>query len=466
MPKFLVRHPEKGEISFALSGERITVGRDDDNTIQIGHPTVSGHHAELVALNGHYVMRDLKSTNHCLLEGEIFVEAELDRPYRIALGSVECEYIPDDADSTPEQLDTLRKAVGLLRRQNDELIAKVSEQQRQIKIFGTARLFTPAEGADMASLREQVKSQAAERDQLSAENQALRKEIEQMCAMVSASSDSRALKETLAVRFKGRSGEKSGAIASASDGKLDGTAPMAPSIAESRIPGYERIAELNQTLQSLVARLIWEPAHQDATSDLVLVASQMAEISQSLGHNPVARIAGDLYPLVHEASLRPGPFDRGILQTLSHTSDFLAEVLKRDILPKVDGLRSPRIVAVDDDPDLLSTIVSSLESACLPTIGCANAREALSTLQETRCDLILLDIGLPDLNGIDMCSCIRALPKHDHTPIVFLTGNDTAENRSRGLLQGACDFIGKPFNMIELTLRVNTWALKNQLVAA
>jgi CheY-like chemotaxis protein len=453
-------------MSFALSGERITVGRDDDNGIQIAHPTVSGHHAELIALNGHYVMRDLQSTNHCLLEGEIVVEAELNRPCRIELGSVECQYIPDEVDSTPEQLDTLRKAVGLLRRQNDELIAKVSEQQRQIKILGHAKLFTAAEGADMASLREQVKSQSAERELLAAENQALRKEIEELCAIVASSSDSQTLKEALAVRRKGLPGIAPGALASMSDGKPDAAAPCSTPVAESGITGYERISELNRTLQSLVGRLIWEPAHQEATSDLVLVASQMAEVSQSLGHNPVARIAGDLYPLVHEASLRPGPINRGILQTLSHTSDFLAEVLKNDSLSKLNGFRSPRIVAVDDDPDLLSTIVSALEFASLPTIGCANARDALSTLQETRCDLILLDIGLPDLNGIDMCSCIRALPKHDHTPIVFLTGNDTAENRSRGLLQGACDFIGKPFNMIELTLRVNTWALKNQLAAA
>jgi DNA-binding response OmpR family regulator len=77
-----------------------------------------------------------------------------------------------------------------------------------------------------------------------------------------------------------------------------------------------------------------------------------------------------------------------------------------------------------------------------------------------------MDIGLPDMNGLDMCACIRALPKHDHTPIVFLTGQDTEENRESGTRKGASDFIGKPFNMFELTLKAHTWALKNQLAVA
>jgi CheY-like chemotaxis protein len=318
----------------------------------------------------------------------------------------------------------------------------------------------------MANLREQVKSLTAARDKLGAENTALRNEIEQLHAIVAASSDAEALKKNLAIRSTGRFGDKSDAESVAPDGIPESTTPNTRSAARSLRPGYEKIAELNLTLQSLAGQLIWEPARQEAACDLVLVASQIAESSQLLGHNPVTRIAGNLYPLVHETSLRPGPFDRGILHTLCHASEFLAEVLKEETLLKVEHLRPPRIVAVDDDADLLATIVSSLEFASLPTIGCPSARDALSTLQETCCDLILLDIGLPDLNGIDMCACIRALPKHDRTPIVFLTGQNTAENRSRGLLRGACDFIGKPFNMVELTLRLHTRALKNQLAAA
>ena len=116
-----------------------------------------------------------------------------------------------------------------------------------------------------------------------------------------------------------------------------------------------------------------------------------------------------------------------------------------------------------DDADLLAVITASLEITNLRAIGCADARTALDTLQDNHCDVIFLDIGLPDMNDLDMCAAIRGLPKHDRTPIVFLTGDDTAQNRERSTLKGASDFIGKPFTMAEFTLKAHIWALKHRL---
>jgi DNA-binding response OmpR family regulator len=151
------------------------------------------------------------------------------------------------------------------------------------------------------------------------------------------------------------------------------------------------------------------------------------------------------------------------VQTAAQTFDFLSRLLKHDVLSRAEKLPQSRIIAVDDDSDLLPIIVATLESANLATTGCMDARAALDTLQENAFDVILLDIGLPDMNGLDMCARIHALPKHDRTPILFLTGDDSAHNRERGMLNGASDLIGKPFNMFELTLKAHTWALKNRL---
>jgi pSer/pThr/pTyr-binding forkhead associated (FHA) protein len=52
MPKLLVRHPESGDMTFTLSGERITIGRHSDNDIRIAHDTVSKHHAEIICRGG------------------------------------------------------------------------------------------------------------------------------------------------------------------------------------------------------------------------------------------------------------------------------------------------------------------------------------------------------------------------------------------------------------------------------
>ena len=464
MPIFLVRHPDSRERRFTLSGERITVGRRPDNSIQINYPTVSGHHAELLAVNGHYVIRDLDSTNRSFMDGSPISEAALTGPCKVVLGTVECEYLPDDAESVPEELETLRREVGLLRRQKDELAEKLAEQQGRIDILGHARLFTPAAGADLANLRGLVKSLTAARERFAIENQALRNEIEHLCEIVAASNDSKALKETIALRLSGRFGPQNAAVSIAPDGTMALPAPIL-NLARMPAPEHQAFAELNGTLRRLAAHLSREPLDRDAAGELLRVASRMAEAGKVLGVRLVAGIAGDLHPLLEESS-PGGAIDPGALQILAETSTLLAELLSSGILPRLAFLPSPKIIAVDDDQDLLCTIIATLELANLQTLGCADAREALTTMQETRCDLILLDIGLPDLSGMDMCACIRAIPKHDLTPIVFLSGQDTAENRSLGMFKGGSDFIGKPFRMSELTLKARTWVLKSQLAAA
>jgi DNA-binding response OmpR family regulator len=170
--------------------------------------------------------------------------------------------------------------------------------------------------------------------------------------------------------------------------------------------------------------------------------------------------------LLRDASHRPGPIDRSLLHTVAQSAEFLSQLLWPDMLARAGNLPPPRVVAVDDDRELLPAMVESLESAHLPTIACIDGRAALTALEGSGCDLILMDIGLPDMSGLEMCASIRALPKHDHTPIVLLSGEDAMGNLVQGPLKGASDFIGKPFNMFELMLKAHTWALKNQLAVA
>ncbi|MEO6785780.1 MAG: FHA domain-containing protein [Chthoniobacteraceae bacterium] len=173
MPKFIVRHPEQGDLIFTLSGERATIGRHSDNDIQIKHQTISGHHAEIIRRNGRCIVHDLDSTNHSYIEGIMFIQAELDGACRMVLGTVECEFLPDNAGELPEEMDSLRKTVGFLRRQNDELVARIAEQKNQIDILGSLKLLTRENSSDLTSLREQVKSLAGENADLTAQVEVL-----------------------------------------------------------------------------------------------------------------------------------------------------------------------------------------------------------------------------------------------------------------------------------------------------
>jgi CheY-like chemotaxis protein len=463
MPKLVVKHPEMGDVTFTLRGERVTIGRHEDNTIQINDTTVSSHHAELLAVNGHYRARDLGSTNHSYLEGVMFSEAELDRPCRVVLGAVECDYLPDEPPPPKGELDSLRKSVGLLRRQNDELIAKVAEQQSRINILGNTRLLTPAAGADLEKLRDEVRSLTTERDRLVAENIFLQNQFNQLRQILATESVPAGLQEQLA---RCLASAASSGIPSTPDGTAIAAAHAARLLGESVSREFQETVEWNKQLRSQVALLAMQPEDRNVFCTVLLVVEKMAEALPTLRNHPVARVVQYLRSMVRDAIQRHGPPERRTLHGIDQASDLLARILTHEVLSRAENLPPPQIVAVEDDKDLLPLIISSLESAMLPTIGCGDARAALDTLQETRCDLILMDLGLPDLNGFDMCACVRALPKHDRTPIVFLTGQDTSENRTKGSLKGASDFIGKPFNVFELALKAHIWVLKNQLAVA
>ena len=464
MPKLLVRHPEQGDLTFTLTGERITIGRRAENKVQINHTTVSAYHAELISHNGRYIIRDLDSTNHSYIEGVMFIEAELDRACRLVLGTVECDFLPDNVEVLPDETGSLRKTVGLLRRQNDDLIAKLAEQKNQIDILGSVRMLTRGATSDLTSLREQVKVLTRDRENLLAENISLSEGLHELRALSGLGS------AVQVARLAG--GGDSGASVMQSRFAVPMTetvtipSPLSVLPAPALDSPFHEIASLNGKLRSQAAGLALHPADRPAFGELVARANEMCRIAAILGQHPVATITASLDALLLDASQHAGPVSQRTLQSAMETLDFLSRLLTHDVLSRAEKLAPSRAIAVEDDEDLRSVIVASLESANLATTGCADARSALDTLQENHFDIIILDIGLPDMNGLDMCGHIQALPKHGHTPIVFISGDDSAHNRERGTLKGASEFIAKPCNMFELALKAHTWALKKRLDVA
>ena len=462
MPKILVHHPDKGEQTFTLSGERITIGRLSDNDIRIAHDTVSKHHAELICREGRYLLRDLGSTNHSFIGGVIFNEAELEHACKIVFGTVECEYVPDLANFLPDQIGGLRKIVGVLRQQKDELLAKVAEQKNQIDILGSVKMFSRDTASDRGQLRQQVKELTLERDRVLAENKALFEELHGLRTAAG-------IGGSVQVARFAAGGGSTGAIQSRFAPENDATM-RTPTLTVLPSPvldsPFQEIADITAKLRAKAATLTHHPADQGAFDELIVLLKEAYLIAAILGPHPVATIVSGLDTLLLEASHGGLPIAPGHLQAAIHALVFLGRILTHDLLPRAEKLAPFNVIAVDDDADLLPIITASLESTNLHAIGCRDARTALDTLLDTHCDVILLDIGLPDMNGLDMCASIRGLPKHGRTPIIFLTGDDSAHNRERSALKGASDFIGKPFSMAELTLKAHIWALKNRLDVA
>ena len=109
------------------------------------------------------------------------------------------------------------------------------------------------------------------------------------------------------------------------------------------------------------------------------------------------------------------------------------------------------ILVVDDEPTLRETLAEALESEGYRVITAADGRDALAQFRAERPDLVLLDLMLPELSGIEVCRIIRA---ESGVPIVMLTAKDSEIDKVVGLELGADDYITKPFSLRELSARV------------
>lgn len=110
------------------------------------------------------------------------------------------------------------------------------------------------------------------------------------------------------------------------------------------------------------------------------------------------------------------------------------------------------ILVVDDDPHIRDVIVYALEKADMQTLTARDGREALELAGAHRVDLIVLDINMPELDGLDVC---RALRRTSDVPILFLSSRDDEIDRIIGLEIGGDDYVTKPFSPRELVARVN-----------
>ena len=110
-----------------------------------------------------------------------------------------------------------------------------------------------------------------------------------------------------------------------------------------------------------------------------------------------------------------------------------------------------RILLVDDDPHILKTISAWLSPRGYDVICAGNAAEGWALAQSAVLSCIVLDVDLPDGSGVELCERLRQTSR---VPILFLSAYNKEDDRIRGLLAGGDDYLGKPFNLTELELRI------------
>lgn len=109
------------------------------------------------------------------------------------------------------------------------------------------------------------------------------------------------------------------------------------------------------------------------------------------------------------------------------------------------------VLIVDDDPKIRDIICIALDAAGMRTTEASNGEIALTHVGREKIDLVVLDIGMPKMDGFDCCKAIRA---RSDVPVLFLTARDDEIDRVLGFQLGADDFVPKPFSPRELVLRI------------
>jgi CheY-like chemotaxis protein len=519
MASLRIKHPdEKGELVHLLSGERITIGRRPDNTIQILDRTVSGHHAELIATNGHYRLHDLGSTNLTCVDGQPIIDFHLHRSCKVSFGTVECEFNPvvtKTDDSAGSEIVPTRADLDYLRRENSDLQKTITALQKQIDILSSARLITK-ETTELGIAPEAQRRIATENSELRKQNEALNELVahlkDDLVAVTRDRDATRQAWETVkgellaaqqalealcpgaatrlivtpsaplpAPAFSQRADPKKSTVPLPRNAARNGTATqpiempasdghsaskpvaatspiMSPQAHRAMASVVTKAPGLLDALRKALERLSNAPFEAGVRNQVETAAQNLIECTSPIEGHPVQRLAVSFDMLIRGGK----PFEPANMRALNQGIDLARSLFDPKHLKRLKELARPRVLLIDDDRELLATLGTALDNAEIVTAKAARPSEALELLQATHFDLVLLDIGLPEQNGIEVCAQIREMPAARKTPVVFLTGRDTVENRAQSSLHGGNDFITKPFNLCELTLKAQTWMYRSQ----
>lgn len=122
------------------------------------------------------------------------------------------------------------------------------------------------------------------------------------------------------------------------------------------------------------------------------------------------------------------------------------------------------VLLIEDSPEIFTLVKQSLSSIS-NILWSDNLKKAEATLKDTKIDLILLDVELPDGNGIEWCSYMQTIDKYIKIPVILLTAHGDLSDKVLGFSAGADDYIVKPFVPLELKARVEARIKKQEILS-
>ncbi len=156
--------------------------------------------------------------------------------------------------------------------------------------------------------------------------------------------------------------------------------------------------------------------------------------------------------MINKSQHRANPTSSSLLPTRPDQRRGVAP--RRDLLPAIEHEGAgPQVLVIDDDDELRAIIEQDLAEHHFEVIGTPNGRRGLEIVRSRPPDLVLLDLGLPDIDGLDILRQIRQM---GGLPVIILSGWNSEADRVVGLEMGADDYVVKPFSSRELAARIKT----------
>ena len=247
--------------------------------------------------------------------------------------------------------------------------------------------------------------------------------------------------------------------------KLAGRAvPAVPSenratAAQAPAPGHEEITAMRRCYQTFSR----DQKQLGMLGEMETYACRISDQAMQDGRPILHRVSTAFASLLGDLLEVPDQISQASLRTLNQTIEFIALQLSD---PEIEGcikLSDARVYVVDDDKNTCATVVDALNLVGLQTNFALYSSAAVAELTANRYDLIILDVHLPELDGFELCSHIRNMELHNETPVFFITGDTSLENRVKSSLRGGNEFIAKPFSIQEIALKALKAVITGQL---
>lgn len=219
-------------------------------------------------------------------------------------------------------------------------------------------------------------------------------------------------------------------------------------------------------LRKLLHEFLRAPTDQARLSQLFEMYRKVHSITGNaaiVGMENIAQMCAAFEALLKELNEKPKNIGPSCMRTIAHAVDFVGVLFERGTGPSVLVNPPINILVVDDEIISRRAIIYALEKAQLKSEGIEDPLAAYKLLAEKSFDLIILDVDMPEMNGFELCTKLRALPLNQTTPVIFVTSLTDFESRARSSLSGGNDLIAKPFFFIELTVKALTFVLKGRL---